>query len=466
MALPAGITPITITGKIANNKNMPAVSGSVQFRMPYPLADGPDHVVLAPGVWTFPIGSDGGIDTASDPMPAATSPGVSPAGWSYEITIRAVLADGSTWYRRFYATIPASTSFEQVLAAALPAAATASGFVPLSAVGATVAPLVGGKVPLQYLPAGSGGGVESVAALNGTIDVDNTDPANPKVGIGTGIPQSAVSGLTTALDGLTSGVGSASSTASSALSMASAASAAAGNAQTAATEAQATADAAQSTASAAYVKPGGGIPEVDLAVPVQGLLALAGTAVQSIPPYADPAAVRFGGHSTNMGLFNNVSTINGEVWAARVFVEPGNPINGAMTLRAPNGDQSGAPAASVGLGGLNGFALYPIAGGAKLADTGSDDSMWLAEGVVDKPFSAGVAAQSTRVGYLVLVSVRGYAGAPYFSFFNMGSNNKTNAKMFSRYRGGGFTSWPATLDPVADLAGDTGGFVLPVALRA
>ena len=55
MTLPAGITPIKVTGSVANNKGVPATSGTVTFRMPYPLSDGPDHVVLTPGSWSFPI---------------------------------------------------------------------------------------------------------------------------------------------------------------------------------------------------------------------------------------------------------------------------------------------------------------------------------------------------------------------------------------------------------------------------
>jgi hypothetical protein len=516
MALPGGVTPVVVTGKVANNKNVPATGGTVTFRMPYALSDGTDHVVLAPGVWSFNIGSDGTINTASDPMPAATSPGVSPSGWSYEVTVRAVLADSSVWFRKFFVQITANASFEQLVAAAAPTPAPAVAYVPLSAVGVSVAPLVAGKVPSQYLPPGGGGsGVESVTASNGTIAVDNTDPLNPKIGTGTGIPQASISGLTSALGTLTDDVTAASNAAAGAATQA-------GAALSAANAAQATADAAYvkpaggipaadlsgvvntdlGLAATAYQKPGagipatdlaaavqtalteagtayqlpvGGIPEADLSTAVQNLLTLAGTAVQSIPPYADPAAVKLhpNGHSINVPVSNRTSTINGEAWAARVVVEAHNPINGVFTLRARNADQGAVPAAAVGAGGLNGFAVFAevsggTAAGNKLADTGApntDDNIWLTEGVVDRALS-GIPTPSVRTAYWVLVSVRGYSGAPYFSFFDFGGGgNSFNAQLYGKYKGGGFATWPATLTPATDL-GSGAGFVLPIGLRS
>lgn len=48
---------------------------------------------------------------------------------------------------------------------------------------------------------GGGGSVNSVTATNGTIVVNNTDPANPTVAVGTGIPESSVANLISDLAG-------------------------------------------------------------------------------------------------------------------------------------------------------------------------------------------------------------------------------------------------------------------------
>jgi hypothetical protein len=466
MTLPPGVTPVMVTGKVTTNKGITATGGSVSFRMPYPLANGVDHVVMTPGVWTYPIASDGTLTTAADPMPAGTITGISPSGWAYEITIDATLPGGATWHRKFFAVINADASLEQLLAAAAPTPAPAASYLPLSAVGATVAPLVGGKVPPEYLPPGGGGAaVETVAALNGTIDVDNTDPANPKIGVGA-VPQSAVTNLTTDLGALTAGVSSAVGTANSAASAAATAQTTAGNAATAATEAQATADAAQSTASAAYVKPGGGIPGADLSAAVQADLALAHTAVQSVPASPDPAAARFGGHSCNIPLYvcRDLSTINGEVWVALVPVKAGVPIGGAFTFRADG------TAAWNGTSGLNGFAIYdvPAGGGAGnlLGSSVSDDTMWVPNAAkIDKPIS-GVPTPTADGLRAVAVSVRNYSDAPEFLFQNMaGTNGKLLATLFAKYKGGGYTNWPLTLDYAADLTDGT-GFIPSVFLRS
>jgi hypothetical protein len=561
MALPGGITPITVTGHVANNKGVPAASGTVTFRMPYALADGPDHVVLAPGVWSFPIGSDGSIDTSSDPMPAASSAGVTPAGWSYEITIRATMADGSVWYRQFFAVISASASFEQLLAAASATPSPAAAYLPLAAVGVAVPPLVAGIVPPQYLPAGSGGGVQQVHANpDGTIVVDNTDTTNPIVGVGS-IAVSKVAGLTGQLAAKADLVGGKvpqSQMPAVALTdyLGAVASQAAMLALTGqrgdwctrtdlGTDWQLIADDPTQLANwREHTYPASPVQSVngrtgaivlaqgdvglgnvnntsDLNKPVStaqqaaldgkvnlslvtakgSLLAATGAgalaeltagsdgkvlttdaaqpsglkwATPSGGTLVDPAAVKLhpNGHSVNVPTTNAVSTVNGEVWCARIPVAPGNPINGVIAYRAPNSDQSGAPAAAVGAGGLNGFAVYaevPGGGaGVKLADTGApgtDDNIWLTSGKIDRALT-GIPTPTVWTAYWVLLSVRGYSGAPYFSFYNFGGGgNQSIAQLYGKYRGGGFATWPATFDPAVD-SGTGIGYVLQMALRS
>jgi hypothetical protein len=233
-----------------------------------------------------------------------------------------------------------------------------------------------------------------------------------------------------------------------------------GDAHNAAETATTTAETALDTAALAYQKPAGGIPSTDLSAGVQTLLGLAGTALQAVPPVVDLYAARDGGHSCNIPLFacNALSVISNEVWAALVWVEPGNPINGAYCFTTDD-------TAAVGAGGLNGFAVYPAAGGAKLGNSVSDDAMWTTHGKVDKPIS-GIATPGVRTAYWVLVSVRGYSDPPTFDFLNMGgSGAQSTAIKFGKYRGGGYTDWPSTLDPTADLSFGI-GYILPVFLRA
>lgn len=506
MTLPGGVTPVTITGKVTDHRGVSATGGSVTFRMPYPLSDGTDHVVLAPGVWSTPIASNGMINNAADPLAASTSAGVSPAGWAYEVTVRAQLADATTWYRQFFAVINASTSFEQLLAAAAHTPTPGTAYVPLSAVGTTVAPLVGGKVPLTFLPPGGGGsGIETITAANGTIVVDATDPLNPTVRVGTGIPQASVATLTSDLGTLTAGISSAVSTANGAATTAAAASTAAGTAHTEAVAAQATADAAQSTASAAYVKPGlgippgdlttdiqgelalalsayqepiGGIPEADLAAAVQALLAAAGTAYQRPVggiPFADLAAAvqsmlapqidahltALGFHASNIPLYvtRSVSVIGNETWYARVLVRRGQPIGHVATYR------SKGTAAALGAGGLNGFSVWSGDATTLLASTVSDDSMWLPPGKVVKPIS-GIATPTVDTFYWVAAHVNGYSTAPEFMFQNLADSGlSSDAGYMSRYKGGSLTVWPASFDPDVDLTTGS-GYILPLFLGA
>lgn len=55
-----------------------------------------------------------------------------------------------------------------------------------------------GTLPPEQIPAGSGDGVAAIGAANPTIVISGTG-ANPLIGVGTGIPQGSVSGLSAAL---------------------------------------------------------------------------------------------------------------------------------------------------------------------------------------------------------------------------------------------------------------------------
>lgn len=491
MALPGGITPVTVTGVVADNTGAVATGGTVTFRMPVALCDGTDHEILAPGSWTATINGSGAVN--SGPIPATTITGVSPAGWSYDVTIDAQLPGGKRYYKEFHSVLPSSASLEQLLASAAPTPSSPTAYVPLSAVGATVAPLVAGKVPSEFLPPGGGGsGVESVTAGNGTIDVDNADPLNPTVVVGTGIPQASVSSLPSDLSALSSGVAAVGTAAAGAQSTANAAGTAATGAQStangaasAASAAQGTANtavsaaaAAQATANAAYVEPPGGIPETDLALAVRNLLTLAGTAYQEPVggiPYADLAAavqamlapqipadlIALGFHACNIPLFaaRTVSTIGNETWYARVLVRRGQPINQVAAYR------SKSTAAALGAGGLNGFTVWSGDATTLLASTVSDDSMWLPVGKIAKPIS-GILTPTVDTFYWVAAHVQGYSTAPEFAFQDLSDSPVlSDAGYMARYKGGSLSSWPASFNPDTDLTSG-GGFILPLFLGA
>lgn len=335
--------------------------------------------------------------------PANDSAGVSPQGFAYTIEI-----DTDVMASTFFALLPSSPNDVHL-----------SDLVPV-----LIPPPVG--VP--------GGGIVSISSPDSSITVGGNSTAKTVV-VAAGV-QSAIT----------------------------AAANAAAAAQSTATAAGSAAASAQTTASAAYVKPGGGVPRTDLAAAVQTSLGKADTALQSVPAAADPAAARFGGHSCNIPLYvcKDISTINGEAWVAIVPVKAGVPIGGAFTFRT---DGTAANSTT----GLNGFLVYdvPIGGGpgALLGQSVSDDLMWQPNGQIDKAVP-GVPTPVANGLRAVVVSVRGYSDAPEFLFDNMaGAGGQSLAQLFGKYKSGGFSTPPATLDLAVDVGSGT-GFVLPVFLRS
>lgn len=414
MSLPAGLNLVTITGGVRRSDGTPAI-GQVEFALPAPLLDGNDELILG----TAPIVGPLVNGQVNMPVPANDTIGVSPAGWAYTVTIR---TDGL--FITFDAVVPsspASITLDQLVQVASPPVPAV--YVPLQALGNTVATLVGGKVPTSQLPSGSGGSaVASVAPGDSTISIGGT-ATDPTVRVA-----SSVTG-----------------------SIASAASAAAG--------AQSTANGAATVAAAAYVKPGGGIPQSDLAAAVQALLALGGSALQLAP--ADPAALAYSCHTCNldplMALQN--STIN-EQWFMRILVRAGRQINTVKTQVRVAG--------TAGAGGLNGFSLYDDAFTTLLWSSVSDDTMWLTAGEVSKTVSGSLAGLTNRTPtvdtwFRIGISARGHTAAPSFPFANAsGSSAITDLGNYRcRYRASAYSAWPASLAPATDLAG-VSGFVPPV----
>lgn len=190
MPLPAGLNLVTVGGSVIGSTGIPA-TGTVEFALPAPLRDGNDEVILGTALIVGSI-----VDGALLPMhvPANDTVGVSPAGWAYTVTVRT-----DQLFFTFSAVVPSSpatTTLDQLVQVADPPVPQV--YVPLQALGVSVATLVGGKVPTSQLPASSGGGVATVTAADGTIAVTGT-AANPIVGVGT-VPKANLSaGVQTSL---------------------------------------------------------------------------------------------------------------------------------------------------------------------------------------------------------------------------------------------------------------------------
>lgn len=406
MPLPAGLNLVTVGGSVIGSTGIPA-AGTVEFALPAPLRDGNDEVILGTALIVGSI-VDGVL--LSMQVPANDTVGVSPAGWAYTVTVRT-----DQLFFTFSAVVPSSpatTTLDQLVQVASPPPVPAV-YVPLQALGNTVATLVGGKVPASQLPSGSGGtAVASVTAADGTITIGGT-PTDPTVRVASSVTASITSAANAAA-------------------------------------------AAQTTASAAYVKPGSGIPKADLASAVQTSLGKADTALQVAPPPED--AIRYGCHSRNVPLYavTRKSTINNEAWFARILVRAGTPIISMSVFRT-------AAAAVLGAGGLNSMALYADTGGAPIASSPTDDNMWLANGQITKAL-ASVPTPNVDTWYLAGVSARGYSTPAEFVFADTTDVGiLSDIGGLSRYKGGGFTAWPTNLNPGTDL-GSGGGFVLPIYL--
>jgi len=403
--LPAGLDLVTVGGSVLGSDGTPA-TGTAEFALPAPLLDGNDQVILG----TAPIVGSITNGVLSMQVPANDTPGVSPVGWAYVVTIRT-----DVLYLTFKAVVPSTPThitLDQLVQVADPPVPQV--YVPLQALGVSVATLgTDGKVPANQLPSGSGGNaVASVTAADGTITIGGT-ATNPTVKV-------------------------------------------ASNAGLLKTQLASAVQTSLGAADTAYQKPGGGIPKTDLAAAVQTSLGKADTALQIAPAPED--AVRYGCHTRNVPVFaiTRKSTINNEAWFARVLVRAGVPVASVSVFRT-------ALAATVGAGGLNGMAIFADAGGAPIASTVSDDTMWQATGQITKPISGPTPSVDTW--YWVGVSARGYSVAPEFGFVDDADTGiLADIGGLARYKAGGYTpSWPSNLVPGTDLTTGS-GFVLPIYL--
>lgn len=186
MPFPGDLHLVTVTGTILHPDGT-AATGTVVFKMPYPLKDTTGHVVVGN---TPPIIATLVSGAFSVQLPATDQAQVNPINWAYLIT---VTTDAASYvFQAQLPTSPSSTTLDALIPLVTPP--TPGVYVPLTYIAAAngVASLDGtGHVPLSQLPSGSG--VLTVTATDSTITISGT-AQNPTVGVNA-IAESKVTNL-------------------------------------------------------------------------------------------------------------------------------------------------------------------------------------------------------------------------------------------------------------------------------
>jgi hypothetical protein len=471
---------VTVTGTLKHLDGR-AQAGRVEFALPYTLVDPAGHTLWSDRAVAAELDGTGAFSVQ---LPATDSAGVSPTNWTYTVTIA---TDGSS-DAPFQCLLPASPSsvhLDELVRVDVPP--TVGVWVPVSALGNSVATLVGGKVPLSQLPASSGGGVEAVHANpDGTIVVDVTDPANPIVGVGT-IATGKVSTLDTQLAAKADLVGGKVPQAQiPAVALTDFLGAVASQAAMLAltgqrgdwctrtdlgTDWQLIADdptqlanwrehvypaspvqsVAGRTGAVTLTKADVGLSSVDntadTAKPVSTAQATAIAAKYALPVGGIPQSDLAAAVQTLLGLASSA-----------LQVAPADPAAMAYDCHAANFDPAAEPqnstineqwfmrilvragrqinlvktfvrvAGTAGAGGLNGFALYSDDFSTLLWNSVSDDTMWLAAGEISKAVTGTVVGMTNRTPTVdtwlhVGLSARGHTAAPSFPFGNFAGSS-------------------------------------------
>jgi len=415
--MPTAVTMVTVRAEVRDPVTSAGAQGVVRFRLPYALRDATDHILFGN---TRPITAVLVDGIAVFEAPANDSAGVSPQGFAYTIEI-----DTDVMTSEFFALLPS-----------IPDDVHLSDLVPV-----LIPPPVG--VP--------GGGIVGISSPDASITVGGTSTSKTVI-----VAASVQSAISTAQSTATAAGGAAAAAQSTATSAAGVAAAAYVKPGSGIPSTDLTSGVQNSLglAGTAYQKPGPGVPKADLAAAVQTSLGLADTALQSAPVQSDRYLTPLGAHSANLPFFsvNAKSTINNEAWFGKVIVRAGSPLASAIAVRS-------SAAATHNTTGLNGFAIWDAAAANLLWQSASDDAMWETVGKVTKPIT-GIATPSVDTAFWVAVSCRGYSVAPEFGFVNLAST-AVFGDFYGRYKGGGYTAWPASFNPLTDLSSG-GSFVLPV----
>lgn len=203
MTEPPSVSRVAVGGTIAHPVTGALATGIVRAAIPIALDVPVDGFVLGPGqAASFAI-ADGVFVGDLPSLPATDDPDVSQQDWLYEWSI---LTD--VWTERFHAPLPSTpstTTLARIHSSAVVVVPSPPGpvaYVPVTSVGQAGGPAGplrdDSTLPPEQIPGGSG--VTSLTAVDDTITIGGTG-TELTIAVGTGIAQSAIAGLPTALAG-------------------------------------------------------------------------------------------------------------------------------------------------------------------------------------------------------------------------------------------------------------------------
>jgi hypothetical protein len=153
MPLPGSVATVTIGGTVEHPTTGQLATGTVTFELAAALATSEGYVLGDALPPKYVVAN--GVFVASPVLPANDSTGLVPQGWTYKVTVAT-----DVWAAVFYASLPSSpatTTLAALYAQRATAPVAGTSYVPLSAVGVTVAPLIDGVVPPRYVAASFAG---------------------------------------------------------------------------------------------------------------------------------------------------------------------------------------------------------------------------------------------------------------------------------------------------------------------
>jgi hypothetical protein len=158
MPLPGSVATVTVGGTVEHPTTGQLATGTVKFELAAALATSEGYVLGDAVPSSYAVAN--GVFVAQPVLPANNSVGLVPQGWTYKVTVAT-----DVWAAVFYASLPSSpttTTLAALYAQRATAPVAGTSYVPLSAVGVTVAPLVDGVVPPRY---GYGAGLRNASLL-------------------------------------------------------------------------------------------------------------------------------------------------------------------------------------------------------------------------------------------------------------------------------------------------------------
>jgi hypothetical protein len=172
MPLPGSVATVTVGGTVEHPTTGQLATGTVKFELPAALATSEGYVLGDAVPASYAVAN--GVFVNPPVLPANDSTGLVPQGWTYKVTVAT-----DVWAAVFYASLPtspATTTLAALYAQRATAPVAGTSYVPLSAVGVTVAPLVDEVVPSRYRPSTFAGltDVDVTGVTDGQVPAWNT----------------------------------------------------------------------------------------------------------------------------------------------------------------------------------------------------------------------------------------------------------------------------------------------------